>query len=83
MNSVCWYTTKQIREIATKFSLGDTKKNNHSLTRISFKNSRPGVKKMGVVITDGKSSEPQITEWEAKLAHDDGIDVFAIGIYSV
>ena len=35
---------------------------------------------MGVVITDGKSSEPQLTEWEAKLAHDDGIDVFAIGI---
>jgi hypothetical protein len=34
---------------------------------------------MGVVITDGKSSEPQLTEWEAKLAHDDGIDVFAIG----
>jgi len=67
------------REIATKCSLGDTK-NNHSLTRISFKNSRPGVKKMGVVITDGKSSEPTITEWEAKSAHDDGIDVFAIGI---
>ena len=38
---------------------------------------------MGVVITAGKSSEPHITEWEAKLAHDDGIDVFAIGIYSV
>lgn len=55
-------------------------KKKQSLIHISFKNSRPGVKKMGVVITDGKSSEPQLTEWEAKLAHDDGIDVFAIGI---
>lgn len=72
-----WLVQNRYHGIATKCSFGDKKK--QSLTHISFKNSRPGVKKMGVVITDGKSSEPQLTEWEAKLAHDDGIDVFAIG----
>lgn len=46
------------------------------------KNSRPGVRKVGVVITDGKSSEPGYTEIEAKRAHVDGVNVYTIGSYN-
>ncbi|XP_052090764.1 uncharacterized protein LOC127727690 [Mytilus californianus] len=43
-------------------------------------NARPGIKKIGIVITDGKSSEPGCTELEAKRANADGIEVYAIGV---
>ncbi|XP_071153289.1 uncharacterized protein [Mytilus edulis] len=43
-------------------------------------NARPGIKKIGIVITDGKSSEPECTELEAKRANDDGIEVYTIGV---
>ncbi|KAK3086986.1 hypothetical protein FSP39_000065 [Pinctada imbricata] len=42
--------------------------------------ARPGVQKLCIVITDGKSSEPQKTVHAAKEARADNIDIIAIGV---
>ncbi|XP_055863248.1 collagen alpha-6(VI) chain-like isoform X1 [Biomphalaria glabrata] len=41
---------------------------------------RPGVTRIGLVITDGVSHEPNWTATEAKLARDSGIVMFAVGV---
>ena len=41
--------------------------------------SRPGVAHICILITDGRSSKPDLTEEVAEEAHDSGIYVFAIG----
>lgn len=46
----------------------------------SAKEARSGVAHIMIVITDGQSTDPKATAHEAKLAHDAGIYVFAIGI---
>ncbi|KAI8783081.1 collagen alpha-6(VI) chain, partial [Biomphalaria glabrata] len=43
---------------------------------------RPGVTRIGLVITDGESHEPDLTAAEAKLARDSGIVMFAVGVGS-
>ncbi|XP_052790966.1 cartilage matrix protein-like isoform X1 [Mya arenaria] len=61
----------------------------HGLTRTDIaldairnmlKASRPGVQKIGIVITDGRSTEPEKTSREAQLVHEMGVQMFAIGI---
>lgn len=42
--------------------------------------ARKNVTRVGVVITDGKSRFPSITEAEAIAARDDGIWLFAVGV---
>ncbi|KAJ8300377.1 hypothetical protein KUTeg_021896 [Tegillarca granosa] len=42
--------------------------------------SRPGVRKLSIVITDGKSSEPDLTKIAAKKAHNQSIEVFVVGV---
>ena len=44
------------------------------------KESRPGVQKIGIVLTDGKSTEPEKTEKEAKQVREAGVEVFVIGM---
>uniref|UniRef100_A0A2C9LGD9 VWFA domain-containing protein n=1 Tax=Biomphalaria glabrata TaxID=6526 RepID=A0A2C9LGD9_BIOGL len=41
---------------------------------------RPGVPKVGLVLTDGNSQYKDITEAEAKAARDSGIHMFAVGV---
>ncbi|XP_062612726.1 collagen alpha-1(XII) chain-like [Saccostrea cucullata] len=41
---------------------------------------RPEVPHIGVVITDGLSVSPYLTKEEAKRVHQDGVEVFAVGI---
>ena len=41
---------------------------------------RPEVFKIGIVITDGKSTNTTATAIEAKLAREEGIHMFAIGV---
>ncbi|CAL1548501.1 unnamed protein product, partial [Lymnaea stagnalis] len=41
---------------------------------------RPGVEKIGLVITDGNSQLWKVTKQEAENARDDGINMFAIGV---
>lgn len=43
--------------------------------------ARPGVSKIGILITDGKSQDDVIPP--AKNLRDAGIELFAIGVYSV
>jgi len=43
--------------------------------------ARPGVQRIGVVITDGRSSNPDHTKVAATAAHKDNVTMFAIGIY--
>ncbi|KAK3576067.1 hypothetical protein CHS0354_018338 [Potamilus streckersoni] len=45
-----------------------------------FKDSRPGVQKIAIVVTDGNSSDAERTKREARAAHESGIRVFAIGV---
>lgn len=42
--------------------------------------ARPGVSKIGILITDGKSQDDVIPP--AKNLRDAGIELFAIGVYS-
>ena len=41
--------------------------------------SRPGVAHICILITDGRSSKPELTEKMAEEAHDSGVYVFSIG----
>ena len=41
--------------------------------------SRPGVAHICILITDGRSRIPELTEKMAEEAHDSGIYVFAVG----
>jgi hypothetical protein len=41
---------------------------------------RPGVPKIGIVVTDGNSNNRQLTASEADKARKDGITMFAIGV---
>ncbi|ESP04773.1 hypothetical protein LOTGIDRAFT_155995 [Lottia gigantea] len=50
------------------------------MMRQLFKSSRPGVQKIAVILTDGKSPDPDGTRREARLARDENIDIFAIGV---
>ena len=43
--------------------------------------SRPGVAHICILITDGRSSQPDLTEKMAEEAHDSGVYLFAIGTY--
>ena len=43
--------------------------------------SRPGVAHICILITDGRSSKPELTEKMAEEAHDSGVYVFSIGTY--
>ncbi|KAL4219316.1 dendrite reproteinration [Mactra antiquata] len=61
----------------------------HGLTRTDialrrmreiFKESRPGVQKIGIVISDGNSTYQDKTRHEAQLMHEMNIKMFAIGI---
>ncbi|XP_060605128.1 collagen alpha-1(XIV) chain-like [Ruditapes philippinarum] len=63
----------------------------HGLTRTDlalrvmrgmFKDSRPGVQKIGLVLTDGQSTYNDKTIKEAQLSHEMGIQMFAIGMGS-
>ncbi|XP_053380565.1 uncharacterized protein LOC123537793 [Mercenaria mercenaria] len=63
----------------------------HGLTRTDlalrlmkemFKDSRPGVQKIGIVLTDGQSTYHEKTVKEAQQSHEMGIEMFAIGIGS-
>ncbi|KAL3870307.1 hypothetical protein ACJMK2_038383 [Sinanodonta woodiana] len=45
-----------------------------------FKDSRPGVQKIAIVVTDGISSDAERTKLEARALHESGIRVFAIGV---
>lgn len=38
------------------------------------------MQKIGVVITDGKSTDPELTRKEAQKAHEMGVHMFAIGM---
>lgn len=42
--------------------------------------SRPWVRHVAIVITDGESNYPRETEREAQLCHDENIQVFAVGV---
>lgn len=42
--------------------------------------ARPGIPHIAIIITDGKSNNPQITQMEAAKAQAQGIHLFAIGI---
>ncbi|KAI0238260.1 Cartilage matrix protein [Lamellibrachia satsuma] len=42
--------------------------------------ARPDIPHIAIVITDGKSNNPQITQMEAAKAHAQGIHLFAIGV---
>ncbi|OWF39486.1 uncharacterized protein LOC110464955 isoform X2 [Mizuhopecten yessoensis] len=42
--------------------------------------ARPGVQRIGIVITDGRSSNPEHTRLAAQAAHNDNITVFSIGV---
>ncbi|XP_067656133.1 uncharacterized protein [Haliotis asinina] len=52
------------------------------MTEIMRNESRPGVPKVGIVITDGRSRYPARTAQEAAAAKAIGIEMFAIGIGS-
>ena len=52
----------------------------HSTSFSKAAGHRPGVPKIGILITDGYSSNKPYTEREAKNARLDGIKLFAIGI---
>ncbi|ESO83272.1 hypothetical protein LOTGIDRAFT_236719 [Lottia gigantea] len=41
---------------------------------------RDGVPKVGIVITDGISKDPNATVYQASLAHQRNIDLFAVGV---
>lgn len=41
---------------------------------------RPEASRVAIVITDGESENPQLTGLEADRVHDDGVEVFAIGV---
>ncbi|XP_052832621.1 uncharacterized protein LOC106870666 [Octopus bimaculoides] len=45
-----------------------------------FSNTRPGVKRICVVLTDGRSTDPLQTKQEASYARKDGIKMIAVGI---
>ncbi|KAL8606431.1 hypothetical protein ACOMHN_060336 [Nucella lapillus] len=45
-----------------------------------FQDSRPGVQKVAVVVTDGQSAHVQRTALEAKRAADSNVTVFALGV---
>ncbi|KAK3096918.1 hypothetical protein FSP39_004752 [Pinctada imbricata] len=49
-------------------------------TGFSSVNSRPGVAHIAIVITDGQSMRPNVTKHEARLAHKEGIYIFAVGV---
>ena len=46
----------------------------------SPREARKGVAHIMIIMTDGQSTDPKATAHQAKLAHDAGIYVFAIGI---
>ncbi|KAL8562554.1 hypothetical protein ACOMHN_045819 [Nucella lapillus] len=45
-----------------------------------MQNTRPGVPKVVVVLTDGNSQDWQLTKSEARLCKEDNITVFAVGV---
>lgn len=47
---------------------------------LSDDNVRPGVPKIGIVLTDGLSNNPERTKEEAYLAREEGIIMFVVGI---
>nr|KAG5710519.1 hypothetical protein BaRGS_013165 [Batillaria attramentaria] len=51
-----------------------------AMMRDVFKDARPGVQKVAVVVTDGQSHDRRQTALEAKKAADANITVFAIGV---
>ncbi|XP_046558693.1 collagen alpha-6(VI) chain-like [Haliotis rubra] len=42
--------------------------------------ARKGVKTVCIVLTDGKSQEPELTEKQARITRDAGVEMFAVGI---
>lgn len=49
-------------------------------TGFSKHNARPGVAHIAIILTDGQSEDTESTATQAKLAHEAGIYLFAIGI---
>ena len=45
--------------------------------------SRSDVVKVAIVITDGRSTNPMLTKWQAQYARSHDIHLFAIGAYCV
>ncbi|XP_071096333.1 uncharacterized protein [Haliotis cracherodii] len=50
------------------------------MMRELFQSSRPGVQKVCLVITDGKSHDVNLTLREARKAQQDNIDIYTIGV---
>ena len=79
-------TENEVMEAVHKInqSNGDTNTASALLTMttdiFADKYSRPGVVKIGVVITDGLSNFPAETALAAKMARETGIQIFAVGV---
>ena len=41
---------------------------------------RPNVPRVGVVVTDGMSKDPAQTAMQARLAQEDGVKMYAVGV---
>ncbi|KAL3865980.1 hypothetical protein ACJMK2_043322 [Sinanodonta woodiana] len=58
----------------------ETEKALNLLITEGFQGMRPGTRKTAIVITDGLSTQPNLTQQTAKAARDSGILIFAIGV---
>ena len=50
------------------------------MRQIFSRDLRADVPKIAVVLTDGQSNHPEVTMEQARLAHQEGVTVFAIGV---
>lgn len=50
------------------------------MRKLMLAEAREGVPRIAIVMTDGQSDYPKLTQDEAELAHKEGITTFAIGI---
>lgn len=79
---------QKIKEMLTRSDIYLTGGSTDTANAIGFvrdvgfnpKEARSGVAHIMIVITDGQSSDQQATAYHAKMAHDAGIYVFAIGV---
>ncbi|KAK3585313.1 hypothetical protein CHS0354_040262, partial [Potamilus streckersoni] len=60
----------------------ETEKALNLLITEGFQGMRPDAKRTAIVITDGLSTQPNLTQQTTKAARDSGILVFAIGVGS-